>query len=76
MVAPRYVKVNIFNNFQIVSVDGDGWRLVCILSHDIWLLQAIGQAKLFAGMREVAHELLKTTSYGGGRLNSLLPDLV
>ncbi len=50
MVDPKVCIV--LNNFKVVPINGDGWRGVCILRHDIRLLQTDGQSELFTGVEE------------------------
>ena len=41
-------------------VDGDGWSVADILTHDARLLDADGQAKFFTGISKPVYQSLKT----------------
>ena len=49
----------VLHSFQVVTINGDGWRMVSALRHDVCLLQTNGQTKLLTGVGEAAEKLLQ-----------------
>ena len=49
----------VLHSFQVVSINGDGWRMVCALRYDVCLLQTDGQTKLLTGVGEATDKLLQ-----------------
>ena len=52
-------------------VDVDGWSIVDVLTHDVRLLDADGQAKLFTGISKLVYQSLKALC-GVGRKCSII----
>ncbi len=49
----------VLNNFQVVPINGDGWRGAFFLGHDVGFFQADSQSKLLAGVGEATDKLLQ-----------------
>ncbi len=49
----------VLNNFQVVPINGDGWRGAFFLGHDVVFFQADSQSKLLAGVGEATDKLLQ-----------------
>ncbi len=49
----------VLNNFQVVPINGDGWRGAFFLGHDVGFFQADSQSKLIAGVGEATDKLLQ-----------------
>ena len=49
----------LFNDIELIVIDGDGWQFHCILPQDVCLLQTDGYSEILAGLRETVHQSLQ-----------------
>ena len=49
----------LFNDIELIVIDGDGWQFHCILSQDFGLLETGGKSEILAGLRETVYQCLQ-----------------